>query len=191
MCVLVPSSAVYTMEYYYLVSYNLYHSANNWNMKSRAMQTLTDITTCKTTCKVGAQTCWHTLLILWINFHVITYFSILASICRCHKKAVISSFCHSRGEMHEYYNNFFLLIHLKLDHSMRITDSYTYQHGLQCSATLGLEVLWELIGYFSYQFLISFALLCFLTEYPREALKNVILSMVMIIVRSVSHYQLA
>lgn len=86
MCVLVPSSAVYTMEYYYLVSYNLYHSANNWNMKSRAMQTLTDITTCKTTCKVGAQTCWHTLLILWINFHVITYFSILASICRCHKK---------------------------------------------------------------------------------------------------------
>jgi hypothetical protein len=59
------------------------------------------------------------------------------------------------------------------------------------SAQLSLEVLRELIGDFSHHFLINFALFCFFTEYPCEAFKDVILSMVMIRVRRVSHYQLA
>jgi len=69
--------------------------------------------------------------------------------------------------------------------------SHTYQGGLQPSTSLCLEVLRELIGDFSHQLLIKFALFCFLTKYPCKAFKDVIPSMVMIRVRCVSHYQLA
>jgi hypothetical protein len=70
---------------------------------------------------------------------------------------------------------------------LQLSNGTTHPDGLQLS--LGLEVLRKLIGDFSHQLLVRFALFRFLAEYSCEAFQDVIPSMVVIRVSCVPHYQ--